>query len=169
MIKVSPALMDFPDFEYFHSDSRVWIFQADRFLNDLEVRNIQTDVSNYIQTWKSHGSEVKADCDVIAHRFIVLIADESYTAIGGCSQDNMMRFVQQLQDDYGIDLLNRFLVAYLDGNQIEVVHKDKLIEMIQSGELSAQTMMFDNLVQNKHDFQKNWLKPISASWVNRFL
>ena len=167
--KISLSKIDLPDFSSFHDESRVWIFQTDRSLNDLEVKNVQRDVFHYIRTWKSHGSEVKSDCDVISNRFIVLIADETYTTVGGCSQDSLMRFIQQLQEDYGIDLLNRLLVAYFDGNEIEVLHKDRLVDLIASGELSTDLLMFDNLVQNKKDFLNSWIKPISESWVKRFL
>jgi hypothetical protein len=162
-------IIKYPDFSDFDNQSRIWVFQLDKPISDDILININKDIEQYTSTWRSHGTLVKSSGVVISNRFLVLIADENDTSVGGCSQDNMMRFIQQLQADYSVNLLDRFLIYYIDNNEIKFLQMNDLLEKIRNKSLDENTLIFDSLIKTKSEFEDSWIKPFNQSWVNRFL
>jgi hypothetical protein len=72
----------------FNEDARVWIYQADRRFNDIEISDIEHQLSDFVSTWKSHGVPVKGYAGIFFSQFIVLMADEAATGVSGCSIDS---------------------------------------------------------------------------------
>ena len=157
------------DTEGFDDNSRIWVYQSDRELNEEELLTLKADLKLFTNSWTSHSMKVKAAADVFYNRFIVFIADETQATVGGCSQDSLMRAVQSIQNQYNINLLDRLNVAILDNSGVSVYHKDDLVNEINSGKISKDTFLFDNLVNTKYQFEKEWLKTVNTSWLNRFL
>ncbi|HND17079.1 MAG TPA: hypothetical protein PLQ17_09325, partial [Saprospiraceae bacterium] len=87
----------------------------------------------------------------------------------GCSTDVMMRFIQHLQAEYKVNLLDRFLVYYIDGEEILSANMHVLLQKIRNEELPADILIFDALITTKSEFDSNWVKPLNQSWVKRFL
>lgn len=161
--------VSFPDLSAFDDQSRIWLFQLDRPLSDEVCNLIYNDVKTYVDSWQSHGDKVQATTAVIANRFILLLADERNTSVGGCSTDVMMRFIQHLQAEYKVNLLDRFLVYYIDGEEILSANMHVLLQKIRNEELPADILIFDALITTKSEFDSNWVKPLNQSWVKRFL
>lgn len=158
-----------PDLSEFDDQSRIWLFQFDRPLSDDVCSIMFSDIKAYVDSWQSHGDKVKSACGIIANRFMFLLADEADTSVGGCSQDVMMRFIQHLQAQYKINLLDRFLINYIHEDEIITTNMHDLIKRIQNSELPADVLIFDSLVNTKYELENNWIKPLNASWVNKFL
>ncbi|HNA40812.1 MAG TPA: hypothetical protein PLP81_01885, partial [Saprospiraceae bacterium] len=85
------------------------------------------------------------------------------------STDVMMRFIQHLQAEYKVNLLDRFLVYYIDGEEILSANMHVLLQKIRNEELPADILIFDALITTKSEFDSNWVKPLNQSWVKRFL
>ncbi|HMG14279.1 MAG TPA: hypothetical protein VK590_02460 [Saprospiraceae bacterium] len=155
--------------EGFDNGSRVWVFQSDRALTGEELKDLKLSLDEFTNSWTSHSMKVKAAADVFYRRFLVFMADETQASVGGCSQDSLMRQVQSIQNQYNINLLDRLSIALLDNTGVRVYQKDDLVNEINNENISRETFLFDNLVNTKKQFEDNWLKPISTSWLNRFL
>lgn len=160
----------FPEiFEEFHPDARVWLFQSERKISDAEQTELLKDLANYTQTWRSHGDDLASMGRIVKDQFIVLIADTISTQIGGCSQDDMMRFIQSVEKKYNLSLLNRSLVALLVDDEVQLHNLNELSNKVKEHVVSEKSLMFDNMVRSRADFQHNWLKPLKDSWVSKFL
>ena len=66
------------------------------------------------------------------NRFIILIVDESHAGASGCSIDKSVHFMQQLEQEYGINLFDRFNLAYRNGEEILSVPRAKFEELLAS-------------------------------------
>ncbi|HMV24388.1 MAG TPA: hypothetical protein PKA71_08680, partial [Saprospiraceae bacterium] len=65
--------------------------------------------------------------------------------------------------------LDRFLVYYIDGEEILSANMHVLLQKIRNEELPADILIFDALITTKSEFDSNWVKPLNQSWVKRFL
>ena len=54
-------------------------------------------------------------------------------------------------------------------DQVKQIHSSELKNAFQKGIINTETLMFDNLVNNKTDFINDWLKPLNESWYNKFI
>jgi hypothetical protein len=80
-----------------------------------------------------------------------------------------VRFIQQLQTQFDVDLLDKMNVTFYSGDFI--AHKSLLDfrKMAKNRSVSRDTIVFNNLVTTKEDYLEHWEVPAHESWHNRFL
>lgn len=150
--------------------SRVWIYQSDREIKDIEIDEIRRKAAMFLMEWSSHGNLMLATIDVVHNRFIVVCADEEEARASGCGIDKSVRFLQQLEKDYGLNLFDRMLVAYRDtDSRIKTVKLQVFEQMMENGELNGETIVFNNLVGTKEEMLAKWEVPVKQSWHARML
>jgi len=148
----------------FSQQSRVWIYQADRELNDMETRQIQTELNNFTTSWTAHNNALKARAEVRYNRFLMLIVDEGQAGASGCSIDKSVHFMQHLEQEFNINLFDRFNLAYREGDSILSAPRHEFEELIKQRGINQQTIVFNNLVQNLAELESKWEVPFKDSW-----
>ena len=150
--------------------SRVWIYQSDREIKDIEIDEIRRKAAMFLMEWSSHGNLMLATIDVVHNRFIVVCADEEEARASGCGIDKSVRFLQQLEKDYVLNLFDRMLVAYRDtDSRIKTVKLQVFEQLMENGELNGETIVFNNLVGTKEEMLAKWEVPVKQSWHARML
>ena len=155
--------------ENFSPSSRVWVYQADRALNENEVSQINIKATSFIADWTAHGKLLKSHLEIFYNRFLVLFVDESQAGASGCGIDKSVHFIQQLEKDFNLNLMNRLLVAYKQAEEVKSCSLHSFEKGIESGEITASTIVFNNLVTTKQEFDTNWEIPLHQSWHNKML
>lgn len=155
--------------ETLSSTSRVWIYQANKPFPEQDWPAINTHVQEFAKNWVSHNRQLKAQGNLIHGQFIVLMVDESQADASGCSIDKSVYFLKQLQAEYGVDLFDRMTFTYKDGNIVKTADRDTFSKLYQEGVIDDQTLVFDNLVATKGDFDESWVKPLGSSWHKRMV
>jgi len=156
------------DFENLSLDSRVWIYQCSRSFSDDEINEVSKTISNFLKSWTSHGNDLHAAFLIKYKRFIILSIDESINKATGCSIDSSVRFIQDLESVYKVNLLDKMNVSYKHGDFIAYKPLSDFKKMIKNKSISTNTIVFNNLVTNKHEFLENWEVPALESWHGRF-
>ena len=150
------------------SQSKVWIYQSNRVLSNSEVTEIQDAVNNFTKQWAAHGKGLKAFGKVYHQRFIVLMVDETAQGASGCSIDSSVHFLKELQQKYNVNLFDRLNMAYRNSsNEIATADRNTFQKLVNMGEINDHTIVFNNLVRNKLDFETKWEIPMAESWHKR--
>ncbi|MCM4156785.1 ABC transporter ATPase [Gramella sp. AN32] len=150
-------------------ESRVWIYQANRSFTEEEVTEISQKLDRFIEKWTAHGASLKASYDIKYRRFITLALDQQINAASGCSIDASVQFIQQLEKEYSVDLLDKMNVSYKQGEFIAHKSLADFRKMAKEKAVSPKTIVFNNLVNNKAEYLSDWEVPASESWHKRFL
>ena len=150
-------------------DTRVWIYQANRPLGDAEVNELRPALEQFADQWVSHNQQLRAFGGVFHKQFIVLMVDESQAGASGCSIDKSVYFIKQIENAFQINLFDRMTFTYKDGDLIKSAHRDDFASLYNSGKINDDTLVFDNLVKTKKDFDQVWLKPLGQSWHKRMV
>lgn len=148
--------------------SRVWIYQADRFLTENEVNSANLMLAEFVAKWAAHGKKLDAAAEVINNLFIVIGVDEQQAAASGCSIDASMGIILTLENQFNVSFTNRMIMAAEVDNAITLKSIHDLPALIDNKELSLDTLVFDNLVNTIGDWKTNWKKPMRDSWHVRF-
>ena len=157
------------NYKELHDDSRVWVYQADRALTDREVEEIKAKGDIFVFQWAAHGKKLKAAVEISYNRFLVLFADETQEQASGCSIDSSVHFIQKLEKDYNLSFTNRLIITYKKDNEIQQISLANFESMLESGEADENTIVFNNLVQTKKEFDQKWEVPVKDSWHNKLL
>jgi len=149
------------------NDSKVWIYQSDREFSQSESEEIREKVFSFVHQWSSHGHGVKAYGNLFHNRFIVLFADKAFE-VSGCSIDSSVHFIKKIEQDYNVNMFDRMLFSFMVDEEVVSIKAPELTNAIKNGEIDMDTLAFDNLVDTKEKFLKNWLVPLKDSWHARF-
>ncbi len=151
----------------FSPQSRVWIYQADRAFSEVETAAIGRKLEQFVGEWAAHGNGLKAWGGVLYQHFIVLVVDERQHGASGCSIDSSVRVIKEIEKEYGVNLFNRLLIAYQvgDGEEVRCTDRNGLEELLTKGAVNEETLTFNNLVQTKEDWERDWKIPLKESWV----
>jgi hypothetical protein len=157
------------DFNTLPETSRVWIYQANRSFAENEIQEIKSKLDVFIENWTAHGSDLQSGYEIKYKRFIVIALNQNLNAATGCSIDASVHFIQQLEKEYNVDLMDKMNVSYKQGEFIAYKPLNEFKQMAKQRAVSKNTIVFNNLVANKAEFLDNWEVPASESWHSRFL
>jgi len=157
------------DFKTLPDDARVWIYQANRKLSDQEVAMLTARTSEFLSQWTAHGADLNAGFETRYNRFLVIGLDQTTASASGCSIDTSVRFIQSIEKELDIDLLDKMNVTYYNGPYIAYKPLEDFKKIVKARSVSAKTVVFNNLVNTKSEYLENWEVPASESWHSRFL
>jgi len=155
-------------FETLPDSARIWIYQANRTFTEAELAEIRTDLEAFLTQWTAHGADLKAGYELPYNRFIVLGLDQTHAGASGCSIDASVHFIQALEEKYKVSLLDRMNVSYKQGPHVAYKPLDEFRKMAKDRAVSGKTIVFNNLVATKLDYEQHWEVPASESWHSRF-
>ena len=157
------------EFNKLPEESRIWIYQCNRSLTEDEISQISIKLDTFIENWTAHGSDLHAGYQIKYKRFIILGLNQSLNIATGCSIDASVHFIQQLEKEYNIDLMDKMNVSYKQGDYIAYKSLTDFKKMARDRAISKNTIVFNNLVANKAEYADNWEIPVGESWHSRFL
>jgi len=157
------------NFDLLPDTSRVWIYQADREFNELEIDQISNKLYTFVTNWKRHGDDLQASFKIEYNQFIVLSVNEMYNDVSGCSIDASVHIIKDLENEFGLDLLNKMNISFKDGININTVSLKDFKEYVKQNKITANTVVFNNMINSKADFKSLWEVEASKSWHAKFL
>lgn len=156
------------DFKDLPKQSRVWIYQANRSFNDIELHDIKQKLAQFLTQWTAHGANLKAGFEIKYKRFIIIALDQEANQATGCSIDASVHFIQQLEQEYNVDLMDKMNVSFKQGEFVTYKPLLEFKKLVKNKGVSASTIVFNNLVLNKAEYEEFWEVPASESWHSRF-
>lgn len=153
----------------FSPDSKVWIYGANRKLNQIEISEIQLALDTFTASWTAHEVPLKSIGSVLDEHFIVLMVDETIANVSGCGIDKSVKLLQSLSARYSIDLFNRMQAYFFIDNKVLVMPLAETSEAYNLGIISDDTIMFNTLVRTKSELENSWMVKIKDSWIGNRL
>ncbi len=157
------------DFDTLPEESRVWIYQANRSFSEEEIKELTSKLEVFIEAWTAHGKDLQAGFKIVYKRFIVIALNQNLNLATGCSIDASVHFIQELEKDYNVDLMDKMNVSFKQGEFIAYKPLMDFKNMAKNNSVSKNTIVFNNLVTNIAEFKDNWEVPASESWHSRFI
>jgi hypothetical protein len=155
-------------FDELPADARVWVFPASRPLSDDERRRVLAETDAFIDQWSAHGVPLSAGREVRHGQFVFVGVNERAAGVSGCSVDALVRRMGQLQAVLGVDLTDNAPVLFRRAEQIERVPRERFAELAAAGEVSLDTVVFDNTVQSVGDVREGrWEVRARDAWHAR--
>ncbi|QXU42462.1 ABC transporter ATPase [Pedobacter sp. D749] len=148
----------------FSPQSRVWIYQSDRKFTSTEETEILNKLAAFTNQWKAHGNELLAKAEIRYGFFIILTVDESQAGVTGCSIDSSVRLIKEIEQEYHVDLFNRFNIAYKVNGEVVVNSKEDFETLVNIKQVTSETTVFNNMVQNLAELESKWEVPFQNSW-----
>ncbi|MEO6902927.1 MAG: ABC transporter ATPase [Bacteroidia bacterium] len=151
------------------AEAKVWVYQSNKPFTDEQLKLIATLGADFIQQWMAHGDELKASFDIINKQFIVIAVDEKQAMASGCSIDKSIELLKKIDQLFNLSLFDRLQVAYRTSTGIEVCSLAVFEKRLQEKLINSTTIVFNNMVSTKQEFETQWELPLNQSWHKRYL
>lgn len=158
----------FVPFEELPPSARVWIYQADRPLTDAELAAVEPALAQFAAEWTSHGRMLRASATFRHGQFLVLGLDEAVADASGCSIDASVRFVRSLEEQLGLNLLEKSHMAFLVDGQVRLLDRRELRQAVATGQLQPDTPYFDNTIAQHGKLAAAWPAPAAQTWLAKY-
>jgi hypothetical protein len=149
----------------FSDNSHVWIYQSNRIFTNAEAYQINEILQNFVTNWKSHGDPVKGFGKLIFGQFIIFIADDTHSVIGGCSTDTSVRLIKSIEKEFQISMFDRQMLAFLVNEDIHLIPLSLVNNSLENGIIKRETLYFNNTILTKKELLNNWIIPVKDSWL----
>ena len=153
----------------FADNSRVWIYQGNRLFLINEALEMETILQDFVAQWKSHGAKVKGYANLFFGQFIILMADETATGVGGCSTDSSVHMIKLIEEKFKVSMFERQNLAFIVKEKIQLLPLSQLDYAIENNFIDEDTPYFNNTVLTKKALLHNWIIPVKDSWLAKSL
>ena len=157
-------------FEQLSNTSKVWIYQAEREFTESELAFIQSSLQKFSAEWDSHGAGLKNSYKIENNRFIVIAVDEQVNHASGCSIDKSVNLMKMISDQTGLNLLSKTNIAFINENgNIDIFDFKNTGKLLEAGVLKPDTLIFNNLINSKEEFDLHWKKSLNETWLKKYI
>lgn len=152
-------------FDHLPARARVWIYQASRPLSEAELMALLPRLAAFAAEWTSHGRQLAASAQFLHRQFLVIGLDEEAAGASGCSIDASVRFVQELEQHLGLELLEKSRMAFLAEGQLQLLNRRELRAAVAAGQITADTPYYNNTLSTKAELAEGWPAPAGQTWL----
>jgi hypothetical protein len=149
--------------------AKVWIYPSNRKFYDTEIDGLHKKIKTFLKSWKANDATFNVSYQLLYNRFIVLFADVSNVALSNTDIDTSVQFILQIQQEHKVELLDRMNVCFKQGEFVQYKELKDFKKLLKNRAVTGKSIVFDNLVTTKEEFENYWEVPISESWYGRFL
>ena len=157
------------NFDELPLQSRVWVFQSNRIMTSSEQSSIDDAVKYFVQKWSTHGVHMLASHVLFHNCFVVIAADEQKQAASGCSIDSFTALFKAFGTQYNLSFFDRFSIAHKLGDEVVISNLVDFKQLIGDGRITPDTLVFNNLIEQRQDLFTKWELPLKESWQKRYL
>lgn len=159
-------------FDQLAPNSRIWIYQSSKKLTAEEIKTASAHINQFLDQWQAHGKDLKAGFSFKYDQFLIIGVDENVNAASGCSIDASVHFLQDIEHQLDMRLMDRSLVAFLknepQGKKVLSIPLSQIKEFVSKGAISENDYVFDNTIQQKQQLEQEWIVPVKACWTKRY-
>lgn len=148
---------------------RIWIYQADRLLTTSEEERILARLNAFTDQWRAHGKPLAASAEIRHGLFVIVMVDDSVAPPTGCSIDKSVHLLKSIEEELGVGLFDRTRVAFRKQRdaEISISSREEFQQLMDAGEVTADTWVFNNLIESYDELGDRWEVPLADSWHAR--
>lgn len=143
--------------------SKVYIYPASRKLYPKEVPVIIEKVEIFLKRFLKNEMffEIKYD------RFIIILVSD-LTPLSSEQNEELVSFMLSLEKEYDIHLIDKINVCFKQGQFVQLKEIKDFKKLIKNKGVSKKTVVFDNLINTKTEYDCCWETPAIDSWISHF-
>lgn len=148
--------------------NRVWTYIISKPLEVDQLNELTREGQNFVSGWTAHEQQLHASFEIFEKRIIIVKVNEQMHAASGCSIDKLGRFIKDTETKYGIELLNRLLVAIKTKEGVLIVHASAIPEHLAKGTIDQNTIVFNTAAADENSLLQ-WEQPLGSTWLKKYL
>lgn len=143
--------------------SKVYIYPASRKLYPKEVPVITEKVKIFLKDFLKNDMFIEIKYD----RFIIILVSD-ITPLSSEQNEELVSFIISLEKEFDIHLIDKINVCFKQGQYVQLKEIKDFKKLIKNKGVSKKTIVFDNLINTKIEYDCCWEIPATESWISHF-
>jgi hypothetical protein len=145
------------------SESKVIIYPGSRkfFANELPI--LREKLDSFCDGFEG----VNLCCEIEYDRFLIFMISEE-TVLDLDNQNLLVDFILGLEKTFEISLLDKVNVCFKQGPYVQLKETPDFKLLIKNKGVSKKTIVFDNMINTKLEYEESWESPAGESWLSHF-
>ena len=157
------------DFNEIPNRGKLWVFPSSRKFYPQEISELKEQIETFLNNWTHNGQSLNCAYQLKHDRFIIVTVDDSEISLSLKAHDKLVAFIQNLETKLEIILLDKINVCYKQGEFVQYKDLKEFKQLMKNKGVSQKTVVFDNMITTKEEFENNWEINIMDSWLGRLL
>ena len=156
--------LEYPD------NAKAWVYQSNRHFDKDEIDYLKVQLDDFVSDWESHGQSLKGTTEIFYNLFVVFFVDEQGDNMCGRAQDASVNLMKRLEEELEVTFLDRMVQSYKKGEEeVVVVRMADYETLLEDNKIDENTIVFNNMITTKFDFDHHWEVPMKESWHNQLI
>ncbi|RUA10842.1 MAG: ABC transporter ATPase [Flavobacteriia bacterium] len=151
------------DYQEITDFSKILIYPSGRKFYEKEQPEIIKKTNDFLESFTDVKFYFKFEYD----RFLIFFIAED-TPLGLEQNEKIIEFIQQLEKDYKVSLIDKIKVFFKQGAYVQVKEVPDFKKMIKNRSITKKTIVFNNFISTKAEFDCCWEVPADESWISHF-
>lgn len=153
------------DYNLLTDEAKVFVYPSSRKFYPQELDGLQQEIQGFLsENFKDYNFHFK----ILNNRFLIFFIEGDKT-IPIQLLDKLADFILSLEQKYKVTLIDKINICFKQGDFIQYQDMKKFRTLLKNRSISENTVIFNNLVQNKYDFENNFETPLSESWLSHLV
>ncbi len=152
------------NYQNLSEESKVYLYPSSRKFHPNELEELENKLKDFTSNWTDFSATYKIEYN----RFLLFFLEENAVVTTELI-DKLSSFIFQLEKDYEVTLLDKVNVCFKQGKFVQYQEMKKFRELIKKKSVSKKTIVFNNFIQTKYDFENNWEMSITDSWLSHLI
>lgn len=152
------------NYQNLSENSRVFLYPSSRKFYANELEELQLKLKTFINDWTEFSTSFKIEYN----RFLLFFITED-VEISTALLDKLAEFILELEVTYEVTLLDKVNVCFKQGEYVQYQEMKRFRELIKKKSVSKKTIVFNNFIQTKFEFENEWEVPITESWLSHLI
>lgn len=149
------------NYQNLSEEARVFLYPSSRKFYENEIEELNLKIGNFISSYTEHSIAFK----IKYNRFLLFFISGDVT-ISIDFMDKIAQFILQLEKEYKVSLLDKVNVCFKQGEYVQYQEMKRFRELVKKKSISKKTIIFNNLIQTKYEFENEWEVPLCESWLS---
>jgi hypothetical protein len=142
------------------TEKSIFIFPYAKPFSEIQFCTIRAELSQFLQTWNSHGSDLSSEFRIEENQFIMVGVDESSMTVGGCSKDKLFKAISKLNATLGLQTGTPGKFYVRSEEKVKELSRNELQNELADGRIHPESELFPTWISSGQDFASNWSKPL---------
>ena len=151
------------DYTSLADNSKVWIYPSSKKLYPQEVEKINEQVTDFLKNWKQNDLPIPASFQLAHKRILIVITDAEMPLLTDAINE-LVSFILTLEQEYNTVLMDKMNPCFKQGIYVQYKDLKSFKKLIKDKAVNKNTIVFDNTIQTKMEFENYWEVPAKDSW-----
>jgi len=151
------------DYKEITDFSKLLLYPSSRKFYKNEVPEIVEKVNGFLKSFKESKFHFKLEYD----RFLIIFIAED-TPLDMEQNEKIIEFMQALEKEYDVSLIDKIKVFFKQGAYVQVKEVPDFKKMIKKRSITKKTIVFNNFIYTRSEFDCCWEVPAEESWISHF-